>query len=184
MDWVPTLSEWQGPLFLRVVDALAADIAQRPAGPRAAAADPSGAGVGARSRPHHGHARIWRGAAARTFGSAGRAGHFRVGDDGARNARSPRVGQHRSFDEPAAAAGRGQPRSAHRAGAGAIRADAGFSAFLSYSRPGGSDDEREVAANWLRPRCRRRTRAHRDLPGSQAIIFDALLALTSPATSW
>src|SRR6185437_14924144 len=27
MDWVPTLSEWQGPVFLRIVDALAADIA-------------------------------------------------------------------------------------------------------------------------------------------------------------
>src|SRR5690348_2618878 len=27
MDWVPTLSEWQGPIFLRIVDALAADIA-------------------------------------------------------------------------------------------------------------------------------------------------------------
>src|SRR5580693_5241454 len=27
MDWVPTLSEWQGPMFLRIVDALAADIA-------------------------------------------------------------------------------------------------------------------------------------------------------------
>ena len=27
MDWVPTLSEWHGPMFLRIVDALAADIA-------------------------------------------------------------------------------------------------------------------------------------------------------------
>ena len=26
MDWVPTLSEWQGPTFLRIVDALAADV--------------------------------------------------------------------------------------------------------------------------------------------------------------
>ncbi len=26
MDWVPTLSEWQGPVFMRIVDALAADI--------------------------------------------------------------------------------------------------------------------------------------------------------------
>src|SRR6201996_4276147 len=28
MDWIPTLSEWQGPMFLRIVDALAADIAR------------------------------------------------------------------------------------------------------------------------------------------------------------
>src|SRR5882724_12744284 len=27
MDWIPTLSEWQGPVFLRIVEALAADIA-------------------------------------------------------------------------------------------------------------------------------------------------------------
>ena len=27
MDWLPTLSEWQGPVFLRIVEALAADIA-------------------------------------------------------------------------------------------------------------------------------------------------------------
>src|SRR5437660_7560508 len=27
MDWFPTLSEWQGPVFQRIVDALAADIA-------------------------------------------------------------------------------------------------------------------------------------------------------------
>src|SRR5690242_12087531 len=26
MDWLPTLSEWSGPAFLRIVDALAADI--------------------------------------------------------------------------------------------------------------------------------------------------------------
>lgn len=27
MDWLPTLSEWHGPAFTRLVDALAADIA-------------------------------------------------------------------------------------------------------------------------------------------------------------
>ena len=27
MDWRPTLSEWQGPIFLRIVDALAGDVA-------------------------------------------------------------------------------------------------------------------------------------------------------------
>ena len=26
MDWIPTLSEWSGPAFTRIVDALAADI--------------------------------------------------------------------------------------------------------------------------------------------------------------
>src|SRR5215471_19694875 len=27
MDWLPTISEWQGPYYLRIVDVLAADIA-------------------------------------------------------------------------------------------------------------------------------------------------------------
>src|ERR1700716_1317024 len=27
MDWLPTLSEWPGPVYMRIVDALAADIA-------------------------------------------------------------------------------------------------------------------------------------------------------------
>jgi len=62
-----------------------------------------------------------------------------------------------------------------------IRAVAGFSAFLSYSRPGGSADEREAAASWLQARV-----PHASLerivvyPGTQPMIFNALLALTSP----
>jgi DNA-binding transcriptional MocR family regulator len=62
-----------------------------------------------------------------------------------------------------------------------IRSAAGFSAFLSYSRPGGNADEREVAASWLRPRVPRASPERIVIfPGSQAIIFNALLALTSP----
>jgi DNA-binding transcriptional MocR family regulator len=66
-------------------------------------------------------------------------------------------------------------------GLAAVRSDAGFSAFLSYSRPGGSADEREAAARWLRARLPEAS-AERIVifPGSQAIIFNALLALTSP----
>jgi DNA-binding transcriptional MocR family regulator len=66
-------------------------------------------------------------------------------------------------------------------GLATIRADAGFSAFLSYSRPGGNDDERKVAASWLQPRVPQAD-AERIVifGGSQAIIFNALLALASP----
>jgi len=62
-----------------------------------------------------------------------------------------------------------------------IRSDAGFSAFLSYARPGGNADERELAASWLQARLPQAS-AERIViyPGSQAIIFNALLALTSP----
>jgi DNA-binding transcriptional MocR family regulator len=66
-------------------------------------------------------------------------------------------------------------------GLATIRAEAGFSAFLSYSRPGGNDDEREIAASWLQARVPQAD-AERIVifPGSQAIIFNALLALASP----
>src|ERR1700754_2138090 len=109
MDWIPTLSEWQGPLFLRIVDALAADIA-------------SGRLVRGQRLPTH---RALAAALdldlttitraygeARALGGAGRSRDFRFRDDGAPRARSPRSGQYRSVDEPAAAAGRGQSRSA------------------------------------------------------------------------
>ena len=63
----------------------------------------------------------------------------------------------------------------------AIRSEAGFSAFLSYSRPGGSTQEREAAAHWLQPRVPQASPERIVIyPGSQAIIFNALLALTSP----
>ncbi|WP_249147288.1 PLP-dependent aminotransferase family protein [Bradyrhizobium jicamae] len=66
-------------------------------------------------------------------------------------------------------------------GLATIRADAGFSAYLGYARPGGTSEEREVAASWLQPRVPQAS-ADRIViyPGSQAIIFNALLALTSP----
>jgi DNA-binding transcriptional MocR family regulator len=66
-------------------------------------------------------------------------------------------------------------------GLAAIRAEAGFSAYLGYSRPGGSAQEREAAVHWLGPRVAQASRERIVIfPGSQAIIFNALLALTSP----
>jgi DNA-binding transcriptional MocR family regulator len=63
----------------------------------------------------------------------------------------------------------------------AIRARAGFSAFLSYSRPGGSREEREAGAAWLQPRVSHAAPERIVIfPGTQAILFNALLALTSP----
>jgi DNA-binding transcriptional MocR family regulator len=66
-------------------------------------------------------------------------------------------------------------------GLATIRAEAGFSAYLGYARPGGTTEEREAAAAWLRPRLPHASSDHIVIyPGSQAIIFNALLALTSP----
>jgi DNA-binding transcriptional MocR family regulator len=62
-----------------------------------------------------------------------------------------------------------------------IQDRASFSAYLNYQRPGGSDDDREVAAKWLR---RRVPGANSErlliYPGNQAIVFNALLSLTCP----
>jgi DNA-binding transcriptional MocR family regulator len=70
-------------------------------------------------------------------------------------------------------------RIAH--GLASIQKEAGFSAFLNYQRPGGGDEDRDTAANWLRVRV---PKAQTDrlviYPGSQAAIFNTLLSVTSP----
>jgi Aminotransferase class I and II len=63
----------------------------------------------------------------------------------------------------------------------AIQNESSFSAFLNYQRPGGSDDEREVAAKWLRTRVPDASAERLVVyPGNQAILFNALMSLTSP----
>lgn len=181
MDWVPTLSEWEGPMFLRIVDALAEDIA-------------SGRLVRGQRLPTH---RALASAldldlttVTRAYGEARRRGLLEA-----------RVGQGTFVSETTARAAHDlpapvsidlsmnlppQPVEANldlriAQGLAHIRSAAGFSAFLSYSRPGGNADEREVAASWLRPRVPRASPERIVIfPGSQAIIFNALLALTSP----
>src|SRR5215813_14398481 len=152
MDWLPTLSEWQGPVFTRIVDALAADIA-------------GGRLVRGQQLPTH------RALAAaldvdlttvtRAYGEARRRGllEARVGQGtfvSETTARAPfdlpaQVKIDLSMNIPP------QPVEANldlriAQGLASIRQEAGFSAFLSYSRPGGSADEREVAARWLEAR--------------------------------
>ena len=152
MDWLPTLSEWQGPIFLRIVDALAGDVA-------------SGKLVRGQRLPTH---RALATAlnvdvttVTRAYGEARRRGLLEA-----------RVGQGTFVSETTARASLDlpaqvkidlsmnippQPVEANldlriAQGLASIRQKAGFSAFLNYLRPGGSDDEREVAAAWLRRR--------------------------------
>jgi len=62
-----------------------------------------------------------------------------------------------------------------------IQDKSSFSAYLNYTRPGGSDEEREVAAKWLRTRVPNASADRLIIyPGNQAILFNALLALTAP----
>ncbi|NEU99350.1 PLP-dependent aminotransferase family protein [Bradyrhizobium uaiense] len=181
MDWIPTVSEWHGPMFLRIVDALAADIA-------------SGRLVRGQRLPTHRALAtaldIDLTTVTRAYGEARRRGLL-----------DARVGQGTFVSETTARAASDlatpvnidlsmnlppQPVEANldlriAQGLATIRSEAGFSAYLGYTRPGGTADEREVGAAWLAPRV---SNASADriviYPGSQAIIFNALLALTSP----
>ena len=181
MDWIPTVSEWQGPMFLRIVDALAADIA-------------GGRLVRGQRLPTH------RALAAaldidlttvtRAYGEARRRGLL-----------DARVGQGTFVSETTARAASDLPAPVNidlsmnlppqpveanldlriAQGLATLRSEAGFSAYLGYARPGGSADEREAAAAWLQPRLPQASSERIVIfPGSQAIIFNALLALTSP----
>lgn len=181
MDWIPTVSEWQGPVYLRIVEALAADVA-------------TGRLIRGQRLPTH----RWLADAldidlttvTRAYGEARRRGliEARVGQGtfvSETTARAPQdvplaVSIDLSMNLPP------QPVEANldlriEQGLAHIRAKAGFSAFLGYSRPGGSEDDCAAAAGWLSARLPQVSRDHILVyPGSQAIIFNALLALTKP----
>ena len=181
MDWVPTLSEWQGPVFLRIVDALTADIA-------------SGRLVRGQQLPtHRALARaldVDLTTATRAYGEARRRGLLQA-----------QVGRGTFVSETTARAAEDipfqikidmsmnlppQPVEANldlriAQGLQSIQNESSFSAFLNYQRPGGSDEERELAATWLRTRVPDASAERMVIyPGNQAILFNALMSLTSP----
>jgi DNA-binding transcriptional MocR family regulator len=152
MDWIPTLSEWQGPVFLRIVDALAADIG-------------SGRLLRGQQIPTH---RALAGALGVDLTTVTRA----YGEARRRGLLEAQVGRGTFVSETTARAAADIPFQAKidlsmnlppqpveanldlriAQGLQAIQNEASFSAFLNYQRPGGSDDERAVAAKWLRAR--------------------------------
>src|SRR5215467_9859399 len=181
MDWVPTLSEWPGPVFMRIVEAMAADVA-------------SGRLVRGQQMPtHRALARALEvdlTTVTRAYGEARRRGLLEA-----------QVGRGTFVSETTARAARDipfqvkidlsmnippQPVEANldvriAQGLEAIQSESSFSAFLNYQRPGGSDDEREVAARWLRSRVPHASAERLVIyPGNQAIVFNALLSLASP----
>jgi DNA-binding transcriptional MocR family regulator len=181
MDWLPTLSERQGPVFLRIVDALAADIA-------------NGRLVRGQQIPtHRALARaldVDLTTVTRAYGEARRRGLLEaqvgrgtfVSETTARSARNIpfQVKIDLSMNLPP------QPVEANlelriAQGLQSIQNESSFSAFLNYQLPGGSDDEREVAAKWLRTRVPDASAERLVIyPGNQAILFNALMSLTSP----
>ncbi len=180
MDWLPTLSEWQGPAFTRIVEAMSADIA-------------NGRLVRGQKLPTH---RALAKALSldlttvtRAYGKARRRGLIdaQVGRGTFVSETTARQGVAKlvtridlSMNIPP------QPVEANldvriAQGLKAIQVEHGFSALLNYQLPGGGSTDVAVATKWLR----RRT-PHADAsrlviyPGNQAILFNALLTLTTP----
>jgi DNA-binding transcriptional MocR family regulator len=181
MDWIPTLSEWSGPAFKRIVDALSADITN------------GRLKRGQQIPTHRALAKALRldlTTVTRAYSEARRRGiiEAQIGRGtfvSETTLRTPENVPHAvkadlSMNVPP------QPIEANldlhiAQGFKAIQDETGLAAFLNYQQPGGSDDEREVAAQWLR---RRVPGARSDrlivYPGNQAILFNTLLSLTSP----
>lgn len=181
MDWVPALSEWSGPVFMKIVEALAADVA-------------SGRLIrGQRLPTHRALAKaldIDLTTVTRAYGEARRRGLI-----------DARVGQGTFISETTARTSLAvpfgtkidlsmnippQPVEANldvriSQALAAIQDDYGFSAFLNYQRADGGANDIATAAKWLRKRIPD-AQAQRVVifPGNQAIIFNALLSLTSP----
>ena len=179
MDWVPTLVDRQGALYQRIVEALAADIAN--------------------GRLHRGQQLPTHRALARTLGvdlttvtraytEARRSGlvEGRVGqgtfvaETMQQHAAGPPLTFDLSMNLPP------QPMEADlegrlTRGLAAIHREVGFSAHLNYREPAGSEVERDVAAKWMRSRI---AGAHGDrvviCPGTQNALFNLLITLTSP----
>jgi DNA-binding transcriptional MocR family regulator len=180
MDWTPTISDRQGPIYQRILNALADDIAA--------------------GRLHQGQALPTHRALARVLGvdlttvtrayaEAQRQGltEARVGRGTFVKSRS-QPGQ-RTFASPGIDLSMNlppQPLEADLDGRLAktlseIRADTGLAAYLTYQQPGGTGAERQIAAEWLQERLSGLTSERLVIaPGTQATLFCLLLALAAP----
>ncbi len=180
MDWLPALSEWSGPAFLRIVDALAADIAS------------GRLSRGQRLPTHRALAQALKldlTTVTRAYGEARRRGLI-----------DARVGQGTFISETTA---RSQPSAPFATkidlsmnippqpveanldlriaqGLKAVQDAFGFSALLNYQRAGGAEHDAAAAVKWLRKRIPH-VAADRTVifPGNQSIIFNTLLAVAA-----
>jgi DNA-binding transcriptional MocR family regulator len=181
MDWIPTLTDREGPVYQRIVAALAADIE-------------SGRLLRGQQLPtHRALAKALRIDLTTVTRAYTEARH--------RGLTEARAGQGtfvaESLSHPRRAAGPWpqfdlsmnlppQPLEADlegrlTRGIAAIQREVGLSALLTYRDAGGSQAERDAAAGWLRSRI---ADAHGDrlviCPGTQNALFNLLIALTSP----
>lgn len=179
MDWAPTLTDRPGPIFRRIVDALAADIA-------------SGRLQRGQQLPTH---RALAGAlgidlttVTRAYAEAQKAGLTEarpgrgtfVAETMVRQRNGARPELDLSMNLPPQPLG-ADLESRIALGIAAIAREGGLSPHLTYRESGGSRAERDAAAGWLRPRI-----PHADgdrlviCPGTQNALFDLLLAVARP----
>ncbi|HEX2843091.1 PLP-dependent aminotransferase family protein [Hyphomicrobium sp.] len=176
MDWTPTISDRQGPIYQRILNALADDIAA--------------------GRLHQGQALPTHRALANALGvdlttvTRAYAEARRQGLTDAKVGRGTFVKARASALPRAASPGIDlsmnlppHPPEADLDGRLAktlsdIRSEAGFSAYLTYQQPGGTLTERQVAAEWLQSLVPGTTSDRLVLaPGTQTALFCLLLAL-------
>ncbi|SJZ75773.1 DNA-binding transcriptional regulator, MocR family, contains an aminotransferase domain [Enhydrobacter aerosaccus] len=181
MDWRPTLNDRRGPVYEGIVEALAADIAS--------------------GRLHRGQRLPTHRALAQALGIDLTTVTRAYGEAHRRGLTEARVGQGTFVAESrlhaprAAAAGiefdlsmnlPPEPVEADlegriMRGLQGLQRDYGLSDFMSYQPAGGSEQDRAVAATWLK---RRVATAHADtllvLPGTQTALMCLLLTLTKP----
>jgi DNA-binding transcriptional MocR family regulator len=181
MDWTPTLSDRQGPVYRRIVEALTEDIA-------------SGRLHRGQQLPTHRALAMALGVdlttVTRAYTEARRCGltEARVGQGTfvaesiahIRHASRPRDEFDLSMNLPPQPVGADLEGRITR-GIAAIQREVGFSVHLNYREPGGSPAERDIAATWLRPRV---VGARGDrlviCPGTQNALFNLLVVLTKP----
>ena len=181
MEWIPTISESQGPLYQRIVAALESDVA-------------AGRLVRGQQLPTHRALAKALGVdlttVTRAYSEARRRGLIDaqigrgsfVSETSVRQATegAPEVRIDLSMNVPP------HPLEAQLderilQGLEAIRQKSGLTAFLNYLEPGGSERERAIAARWLRARVPHAAAERLVIyPGTQAIIFNLLMQLVRP----
>jgi DNA-binding transcriptional MocR family regulator len=173
------LTDREGPLYRRIVDALAADVA-------------SGRLRRGQQLPTHRALAKSLGidltTVTRAYTEAQRSGltEARVGqgtfvaESAAQARHTPRSEFDLSMNLPPQPMEAGLEDRITR-GIAALQREVGFFTHLNYREPGGSEAERGIAADWLRPRIPH-ARSNRLLicPGTQNALFNLLIAVTAP----
>jgi DNA-binding transcriptional MocR family regulator len=181
MDWLPTITERSGPRYLKIVEALAGDISS------------GRLARGQRLPTHRALARslgIDLTTVTRAYAEARRRGLIdaRVGRGTFVSETTARAARDLPFEVPIDLSMNVPPQPLEAAleeriahGLAALQDRFGFSAFLEYQPPGGSNVERAIAAKWISQRLSNVDPSRVVIfPGNQAIIFNVLMTATAP----